>query len=124
MSEGETIGDRVDLLDRIAELETENARLNSIINTPTTDDWFLGVRLEAAHQIERWSAAHDMGKSELDWFWLIGYLSQKVVTAGPDKEKAMHHTISTAAVLLNWHRHITGEHTDMRPGIATPEGES
>jgi hypothetical protein len=103
------------LLARIADLEGK-------INTPVTDDWFEGVRLEAAHQLERWAGEHDAGKSAFDWFWLIGYLAQKAASSivSGDIEKGKHHTISTAAALLNWHRNITGERTEMRPGIATP----
>ena len=96
---------------RITELEAK-------INTPTTDDWFEGVRLEAAHQQERWASSHDAGKTPFDWFWLIGYLAQKAASSAVagDRDKAMHHTISTAAALLNWHRNISGENTGMRPG--------
>ncbi len=103
----------------VAQLRAEVARLNALINTPTTDDWLKGVQLEAAHQIERWGADHDAGKSPLDWFWLIGYLSQKAATSAMagDEHKAKHHTISTAAALLNWHRAIVGENNQMRPGI-------
>jgi outer membrane murein-binding lipoprotein Lpp len=104
-----------DLRARIAHLET-------LINTPTTTDWFDGVRLEAAHQQERWGVEHDGGKGPLDWFWLIGYLSQKAAASAlaGDAEKAKHHTISTAAAMLNWHRQLSGESNAMRPGIAPP----
>lgn len=106
----------------VDELRDEIARLKARIDTPMTSDWFEGVRLEAAHQIGRWGAAHDVGKAPLDWFWLIGYLAQKAAASAMagDTEKAMHHTISTSAALLNWHRHITGESTEMRPGIPAP----
>jgi hypothetical protein len=102
-------------LARIAELEAK-------INTPVTDDWFEGVRLEAVHQQERWGSDHDAGKTPLDWFWLIGYLAQKAAHSAiaGDADKAKHHTISTAAALRNWHRHIVGEDTSMRPGIMPP----
>lgn len=105
---------------RPAALHRRIAELEARINTPHTDDWFEGVRLEAAHQQERWAAEHDVGKGPMDWFWfwLIGYLAQKaaVSSIAGDVEKAKHHTISTAAAMLNWHRHITGEATAMRPG--------
>lgn len=96
----------------------EIARLRALINSPKIDDFFEGVRIEAAHQTERWGSAHDEGKQPLDWFWLIGYLAQKVVVAlaQGDEDKALHHTISTAAALFNWHRAITGENSRMRPG--------
>lgn len=99
-------------LARVAELE-------GLINSPETDDWLKGAELEAAHQVERWGAEHDTGKSAWDWFWLIGYLAQKAAAAqvAGDAHKAQHHTISTAAALLNWHRHLTGADQRMRPGI-------
>lgn len=91
-------------------LAEEVSRLRAILNTPVNDNWLEGVRVEAAHQVERWAAEHDRNKSALDWFWLIGYLAQKAAWAAlsGDREKAKHHTISTGAALLNWHRHIQG----------------
>lgn len=79
-----------------------------IINSPETADFMSAVPLEAAHQRARWGESHDGGKGPLDWFWLIGYLSQKAAMAelAGDTEKARHHTISTAAALANWHRAI------------------
>lgn len=108
---------------QIAEFETEIARLNGLINTPHTADFLEAVPLEAAHQIERWGTSHDEGKTPLDWFWLIGFLSQKVVVSldKNDLEKAKHHTISTAAVMLNWYRSISNEEKSFQPGITSPE---
>ena len=111
---------RSDLLARIAHLE-------SLINTPHTDEWFEAVRLEAAHQVERWGSAHqverwgsahDAGKQPSDWFWLLGYLGGKALAAAikGDHEKAKHHTISTGAACLNWFRAMTGDSNAMRPG--------
>lgn len=103
------------LRDRIAELEQR-------INTPLTAEWLEAVPLEAAHQIERYGVMHDAGKTAWDWFWLIGYLAQKAAAShvAGDIEKAKHHTISTGAALLNWHRRLSGEDFSMRPGIADP----
>ena len=97
-----------------------------LINTPETADFMAGLAIEATHQRERWGTSHDSGKTAWDWFWLIGYLAQKAATAAAlgDQEKACHHTISTAAALANWHCALTGTSHDMRPGIATPEGEA
>lgn len=94
-----------------------------IVNTPETADFMAGVPLEAAHQRERWGVSHDGGKTPFDWFWLIGYLAQKAANAqlAGDTEKALHHTISTAAALANWHAQIAGR-TDMRPGIGPDNG--
>lgn len=101
----------------------ECARLRSLINTPRTDDFFEAVRLEAAHQQERWGVENDAGKEPQDWYWLLGYLSGKALAAflRRDSEKGLHHIISSAAAMLNWHRHATGELTAMRPGIEPPK---
>lgn len=96
-----------------------------IINAPETADFMAGVPIEATHQRKRWGADHDAGKGPLDWFWLIGYLAQKAATSAiaGDTEKALHHTISTAAALANWHAALSGKDTRMRPGIDQALGE-
>ena len=101
----------------------EIERLRTLINTPEVDDWFVGVRIEAAHQVERWGSDHDAGKTPFDWFWMLGYLAQKAADAQArgDLDKAKHHTISTAAALLNWHAALTGRSNVMRPGIDAVE---
>lgn len=114
--------------DEIEALTARITELEALINHPLNADWFEGVRIEAAHQVERWGSAHDAGKLPLDWFWLIGFFAQKATRAAldGDVEKAKHHTISTAAALLNWHRQISGSAgpTSLRPGILTPPGET
>ncbi|RRV29617.1 hypothetical protein EGJ23_01380 [Pseudomonas sp. o96-267] len=99
--------------------------LDALINTPHTDEWFDAVRLEAAHQIQRWGTDHDAGKQPADWFWLLGYLGQKAMTAqiAGDEQKAKHHTISSGAMLLNWFRAMVGDTNAMRPGIAQDQQE-
>jgi hypothetical protein len=101
-----------------AQLEAEIARLNLLINTPHTDDFMTAVPLEAAHQIERWGIEHDRGKDPEAWFWLLGYLAGKALhhAKAGNVEKAKHHTISSAAVMLNWFRHMTGDETTFQPG--------
>lgn len=103
-------------------LSSELEKLKAQRDKPETNDFIEGVKLEAWHQRERWGSSHDEGKSPFDWFWLIGYLSQKAADSQVrgDLEKAKHHTISTAAALLNWHLHITGKDSSMRPGIEPP----
>lgn len=94
-----------------------------LINTPELKNFNDGVTLEALHQRERWGNSHDVGKIPADWFWLVGYLAGKALHAqtSGNTEKALHHTISTAAALANWHTSISGEHTAMRPGIDPKE---
>lgn len=100
-------------LERFAEAERE-----SLINTPEVQDFAVGLALEAQHQRERWGSDHDGGKTPADWFWLIGYLAGKCLHAHAEGrvEKALHHAITTAAALANWHAAILGL-TNMRPGI-------
>jgi hypothetical protein len=99
-----------------------NARvlfLEGLINTPRTDEFFEAVRIEAAHQIERWGVEHDAGKRSEDWVTLLIYLLGKAARAhfDGDRPKLEHHVITTAAVALNWWRHLTGVSTKMRPGV-------
>lgn len=86
---------------RVQELET-------LINTPQTRIFLLAVKMEAAHQINRWGKPRDRAKAPADWFWLVGYLAGKALAAAiiGDRDKALHHTISSAAVLANWHAAI------------------
>ena len=90
------------------QLEGEVQRLTNILNTPMYDVFLEAVKSEGAHQIWRWGEDHDSGKEPQDWYWLIGYLAGKALRAEIDgnKKKALHHTISSAAVLMQWHRAI------------------
>lgn len=94
-------------------------RLRILINLPHTEDFMVAVNYEAAHQITRWGAEHDQGKEPQDWFWLLAYLSGKALAAfiKGDKDKGLHHIISSAAALLNWHRNVIGVNSQMRPGV-------
>jgi hypothetical protein len=94
--------------------EREINRLDELINTPHTAAFLEAVRLEAAHQRERWAADHDAGKTDADWFWLVGYLAGKALHK---QDRQVYHIITTAAALLNWHAAKTGADTRMRPGI-------
>jgi hypothetical protein len=103
--------------------EAKVAELEGKLNAPELISFREGVVLEAAHQRERWGSEHDDGKTPADWFWLVGYLAGKALAAhiSGNTEKALHHTISTAAALANWHAAILGK-TGMRPGIMKPAG--
>jgi hypothetical protein len=102
-------------------LSADVDRLRGLLNTPEVGDFVDAVQREAAHQRVRWGSDHDEGKTPADWFWLIGYLAGKALhalTAG-NVEKGLHHVITTAAVLANWHAAVLGK-TNMRPGIVPP----
>lgn len=90
------------------------AALYDAINTPEIDEFLSAVRNEALHQRERWGSEHDAGKTDADWFWLVGHLASKALLK---TDKSIHHIITTAAALLNWHAAKVGAHTLMRPGI-------
>lgn len=100
--------------------EREIIRLDELINNPHTADFVEAVKSEAAYQRERWGSDHDAGKTDADWFWLIGYLAGKAIHK---PEKQLHHIITTAAACLNWHMQRTVG-TNMRPGIDPPSGKS
>lgn len=105
------------------------------LNTPEIQHFLHGVEREALHQRQRWAATGDAGKTDADWFWLLGFLGGKALHAGTSAailalhgqntaeqdNKRLHHIITTAAACLNWHAARVGTYTDMRPGIAAPE---
>lgn len=112
---------------------TEAHRLHGLINNPHTDEFLRATQLEAAHQRDRWGEAHDRGKSAENWFWLVGYLAGKCLRAviTGDRDKALHHTISSGAALCNWYEAIKkdesgtglGHDADIKPvEIARFEG--
>jgi hypothetical protein len=108
----------------------EGDRLSALINTPELVDFPGAVHLEAIHQEERWGKKDRESKAAIDWFWLVGHLAGRALEhdkeaerlaaealaepgdAGRDfyarqiarhREKAVHHTITTAAALNHWH---------------------
>lgn len=91
-------------------------------DVPITEDFIPGVLAEMEHQVRRWGTAHDRGKEPADWFWLVGYLAGKALSAhvAGDAYKALHHTISTAAALGQWHAAINGAHYGVMPGRDHP----
>jgi hypothetical protein len=99
-----------DIEDVLHELD----RLDKLINNPQTADFMFAVRAEKAHQRIRWGDAHDRGKSAENWFWLVGYLAGKALRAviTGDKDKALHHCVSSAAALSNWFDAIKADKTD------------
>lgn len=96
------------LLRLLNEERAAGQQLHALLNTPQTIAFIEAVRIEAAHQVDRWGPAHDRGKSSENWFWLIGYLAGKALRSAieGDTEKALHHTISSAAACANWHAAI------------------
>ena len=82
-------------------LRTENKNLKyrlAKIDTPMIENFIDSVKNEMEHQKLRWNDDH---KSSNDWFWLVGYLAGKALSA-PNIEKKKHHIITTCAALGNW----------------------
>jgi hypothetical protein len=109
-------------LDKLGEtalqIKDERDRLKALINSPELDSFLRAMHIEASHQVERWGDAHDRAKRPADWFWLTGYLAGKALHAcvSGDRDKALHHCVSTAAALYNWHCSIKGIDVRMCPG--------
>jgi hypothetical protein len=89
----------------------EVKRLTEILNTPVVEPFMQAAVAEAKHQRFRWGDEADALKTAWDWFWCLGYLGGKAAHAAlaGDHEKALHHTITAAAMLANWHRHIVAD---------------
>jgi hypothetical protein len=96
----------------------ERDELRALVNSPHNAEFLAGVRREIAHQVHRWGTVHDRAKAPADWLWLLGHLAGKALHAhaAGDTEKALHHCISSAAVLGNWHTHILLGGGAMAPG--------
>ena len=101
----------------VADADRQDAEAYRRINTPEVSNFLAGVHNEALHQRERWGAEGDAGKTDADWYWLVGYLAGKAIRPDATPEKRLHHIITTAAALLNWHAARVGAYAAMRPGI-------
>ncbi len=102
--------------------------VSALLDAPIYSDFLIAVKQEALHQKKRWGVEHDDGKEDSDWYWLLAWLSGKAVHnpgATPENatDKKLHRIIATAAACANWHSQILG-HSNMRPGIEKPKGES
>lgn len=78
------------------------------IGMPYIEHFLSAVSAEADFQRKKWGAAHDRSKSTENWYWLVGYLAGKALFSAikGDKDKAMHHCVSAAAALMQWHSSI------------------
>ncbi len=91
----------------------------NILSFPTLEPFSDAVVTEAQYQVFRWGDEHDMRKTAWDWFWTLGHLGSKAAHSAlaGDYAKAKHHTITAAAMLANWHRHISAAETDGCPRL-------
>ena len=103
------MGEQNDML--MAELDCANQRiaeLEALINHPRFDDFIEAVRIEQAHQVEKWGPDHDKQKRVNDWIAVFARLLGKLVNAGweHDWQKFEHHLITLAAVAFNCFRRM------------------
>lgn len=78
------------------------------LETPEVVDFLEAVKIEAAHQQERWKDT-DPIKEDPDWYWLIGWLGGKVLTDPHEvddrrskRDRQLHRIITVAAAAYNW----------------------
>ena len=95
------------LKDMLHNLNVRFDEFKERINTPKIVDFIESVKIESAHQRARWPEGHDDGKTNADWFWLIGWLGGKAVhnpveTGENPKAKRLHRIITVAAAAYNW----------------------
>lgn len=93
------------LAELLLETVTALEKIDEAINRPELHDFALAVEREAQHQRLRYAPEHDGTKEPQDWYWVVGYLAGKALRShiDGDYDKAMHHAVTTAAVLNNWH---------------------
>ncbi|MBL4748416.1 MAG: hypothetical protein JKY17_06530 [Magnetovibrio sp.] len=86
------------------------AEIRDLIERPHTKDFLEAAQIEAAHQTARWGEDHDANKSPEEWLWVVAYLTTKAIQAARynDREQYLHHIITAAAAMANWHRIETG----------------
>ena len=86
--------------------------LDERLNSPEIQEFIDGLRIEAAHQRERWKDS-DTSKENADFFWLLGWLGGKAVHDPHEpgdkrstKERRLHRIIAVAAAAYNWHQAV------------------
>jgi hypothetical protein len=85
--------------------------VDTIINTPITEDFIQGLKNEIQHQKQRSGASHDADKSLSNWVRLIHHVSRKVSEADWDQkpENVKHNIIRNASALFGFHRTLEGK---------------
>lgn len=94
----------------------ENNRLEyleNLISNPEIEDFLKGVKIEAAHQTEKWGLEIEETKYPHDYSLVLDKLKGKQAQAIWDKdiEKYKHHLVTMAAVCHNIHRQLKKEGT-------------
>lgn len=101
----------------MSNLEEENAQLKAkvkaledLLHSMPIMNFLEAVQIEAGYQKIIWPE-QDKTKSAWDWFWALGYLSGKALAAekANDKVKYLHHLVTSAALLANWHEAVVSQ---------------
>lgn len=96
--------------------------LEALINSPEINNFLEGVKIEQAHQTERWGMDVEETKFPHDYALVIDKLKGKLAQDVWDKdhEKYKHHLITIAAVCYNAHRQISKEGTALNRFFKKP----
>lgn len=83
--------------------------LEALINSPEIGDFIEGVKIEAAHQTEKWGREQEESHHPAHYILVANKLLGKLAVAmwNGDKEKFSHHLITIAAAMHNCHRQIS-----------------
>jgi 2-hydroxychromene-2-carboxylate isomerase len=92
---------------RFESAETERKRLYDLVNTPELANFSKAVRLEAAHQVERWGKDNDLDKKSPDWYWLIGHLAGRALEHHKEVERLTRVAVAFAATLKSANAQLT-----------------
>ena len=125
-----------------------------LIDTPELVDFPKAVHLEAVHQVQRWGVSDRKSKQPYDWHWLLAHLAGRALEHHKEaerlcgvrdrvteeglletraaidsqiayhREKAVHHTITSAAVLAHWHASVIGKATGLQAGAPALKAEA
>lgn len=82
--------------------------LESLINSPEVNDFIEGLKIEQAHQTEKWGREQEENHHPAHYILVNNKLLGKLTVAmwDGDVEKFKHHCITIAAAMFNCHRQI------------------
>lgn len=110
--------------DAVLTVIADRDRLEALINTPELEDFAKALKVEAAHQQERWGVAHDSAKGPHDWAAVLVHLLGKAINAAwqCDGDKFKHHIVTIAAVCGNWHARVVERERELERKVAERAG--
>lgn len=90
------------------ELKKQIEKLNLLINNPELNNFIEAIKIESAHQTERWGREHEENSPPHHYVLVANKLLGKIATSifDSDSDKFKHHCITLASMLHNCHRQI------------------